>query len=57
MSCEYVLHVRTDRICKLPKFRPPPQPKPREIECRPLLTDAEYEKFLQYETGERERDL
>ncbi len=51
LSCEYVVHVYTNRLCKVAKFRPPPQPKPKEIKCHPMLTDEEFAKFEEYEKG------
>ena len=44
-SCQYVITVLTSKICAIPHLRPPPVHKPVKIECRPLLTSTEYEKY------------
>ena len=47
-SCQYVITVLTSKICAIPHLRPPPVHKPVKIECRPLLTSIEYEKYQNY---------
>ena len=47
-SCQYVITVLTSKICAIPHLRPPPVHKPVKIECRPLLTSTEYEKYQNY---------
>lgn len=44
-SCAYVLTVLTSKICAIPHLRPPAVHKPVKIECRPLLTLTEYDKY------------
>jgi len=47
-SCQYVITVMTSKICAIPHLRPPPVHKPVKIECRPLLTSTEYDKYQNY---------
>ena len=54
-SCEYIITIKTSKICDIPQFRPPPVRKPLKMECQPILTPEEfdkYEKFL-----ERQKEL
>ena len=44
-SCEYILTVTTSKICAIPELRPPPAKKPLKIECQPILTPSEFEKY------------
>ena len=47
-SCQYVLTVLTSKICAIPHLRPPAVHKPVKIECRPLLSASEYDKYQNY---------
>ena len=44
-SCEYILTITTSKICAIPELRPPPAKKPLKIECQPVLTPHEFEKY------------
>ena len=37
--------ITTSKICAIPELRPPPAKKPLKIECQPVLTAQEYEKY------------
>ena len=54
LSCEYVINIYTSRICSLSAFKPPPEPKPKEIRCHPMLNEEEYVKFEAYERGSQQ---
>ena len=47
-SCEYIITVKTSKICAIPQLRPPPVRKPLKIECQPLLTADQYKKYQNY---------
>ena len=37
--------ITTSKICAIPELRPPPAKKPLKIECQPVLTPHEFEKY------------
>ena len=47
-SCEYIITVTTAKVCAIPELRPPPAKKPLKIECQPVLTPKEFEKYQRH---------
>lgn len=47
-SCEYIITVITSKICAIAQLRPPPVRKPLKIDCQPVLTSSEYDKYQNY---------
>lgn len=47
-SCEYIITVITSKICAIAQLRPPPVRKPLKIDCQPVLTANEYDKYQNY---------
>ena len=52
-SCEYVIVVKTAKICSIPQLKPPQIKKPKVIGCSPVLNDLEYKKYEQFKVGEK----
>ena len=50
-SCEYVIVVKTTKICSIPQLHPPPTKKPKAIDCSPILNDQEFQKYEKYKIG------
>ncbi|UYV73361.1 hypothetical protein LAZ67_10002852 [Cordylochernes scorpioides] len=44
-TCNYVVHVHTQRLCSHPFFKPRPQS--HTISCSPLVTSEQYQKYIQ----------
>lgn len=56
-SCEYLFIVRTAKLCSVPQLQPPPSPKPKPIDCSPVLNEEEFKKFEKYQIGELKKVL
>ncbi|VDP44665.1 unnamed protein product [Soboliphyme baturini] len=51
-SCRYTFVVHTSSLCHLKAFLPARRKSaPLPVQCRPLLTERDYEKFLQYKAA------
>jgi hypothetical protein len=51
-SCEYILNVHAGALCKIPAFLPiDRKPTPLKIDCQPVLSGIEYEKYLANKKG------
>ena len=55
LSCEYVLKVVTNKVCAFPQLKPKPAKKPKEIQCAPVLSDEQYEKYQAFQKGKETR--
>ena len=45
-SCDYIITVATAKICPITQLRPEEIAKPKEINCAPLFSQQEYDKWL-----------
>ena len=50
-SCEYVIVVKTAKICSIPQLKPPQTKKPKPIDCSPVLNELEFKKYEEYKIG------
>ena len=50
-TCVYIMTVHTMKICHHPYLKPPHPNKPVPISCNPVLTQQEYEEYLEDQKG------
>jgi protein OS-9 len=45
-TCSYELHIHTHRLCTVPAFSGEAFVQPNKIQCRPVVTEEEYQRAL-----------
>ncbi|XP_064471706.1 protein OS-9-like isoform X1 [Ornithodoros turicata] len=52
-TCSYIFTIHTSRVCSFPPLKPPASPKPHTIHCSPLLSEEQFQKYLEIKEKER----